>query len=213
MILDVVQSSMEMYAREFKILRGGVNVGNVFLKGSLGSMDARVVVDLFGVTYEMHRDTWCVSQDPKMIRYFRPYRVSVLPRSTKLGTVTQIDRKLGWFKRRSYLSCVIGSDVYEDYGICLGNDGFKSFIYLKDKPVAEIDMDNTVVDERYNYKVYCKDARDSVAAVLLTVYSYILAGYHPGEKVTKSMRITYSKTTDKFMLGKYVSDFTKGIKV
>ena len=74
MILDVVQTRKELREAEFKILRGGVNVGSVFLKGTLGSIEANVIVDLFGVSYELHRDMWQVSSDPKMIKYYRPYK-------------------------------------------------------------------------------------------------------------------------------------------
>lgn len=50
MILDVVQTRKELREAEFKILRGGVNVGSAFLKGTLGSIDANVIINLFGVT-------------------------------------------------------------------------------------------------------------------------------------------------------------------
>lgn len=44
MILDIVQTRKELREAEFKILRGDVNVGSAFLKGTLGSIDANVIV-------------------------------------------------------------------------------------------------------------------------------------------------------------------------
>lgn len=44
MILDIVQTRKELREAEFKILRGGVNAGSAFLKGTLGSIDANVIV-------------------------------------------------------------------------------------------------------------------------------------------------------------------------
>lgn len=213
MILDLIQTRKELFTAEFKILRGGVNVGNVFLKGTLGSMEANIIVNLFGVTYELHRDTWQVSPDPKMIKYYRPYKVCILPKTKQLGVVTYVERKIGWFKTRTYLSFTSGSDVYNGYALGMGKEGFKTPIYLKDKLIAEIDSDNVIDNERYKYSVYCKKNEYSVPAVLMAVYSYIIGGFNPGEKVYKSKRIVYSKTTDKFLVSKYDSEFTKGIRV
>lgn len=213
MILDLIQTRKELFTAEFKILRGGVNVGNIFLKGTLGSMEANIIVNLFGVTYELHRDTWQVSPDPKMIKYYRPYKVSILPKTKQLGVVTYVERKIGWFKTRTYLSFTSGSDVYNGYALGMGREGFKTPIYLKDKLIAEIDSDNVINNERHKYIVYCKKNEYSVPAVLMTVYSYIIGGFNPGEKVYKSKRIVYSKTTDKFLVSKYDSEFTKEIRV
>ena len=213
MILDVVQTRKELFTAEFKILRGGVNVGNVFLKGTLGSREANVIVELLGVTYELHRDVWQISPDPKMIKYYRPYKVSILPKTKQLGVVTYVERKIGWFKTRTYLSFTSGSDVYEGYSLGMGREGFKTPIYLKDKLIAEIDSDSIIDNEYYKYMVYCKKNEYSVPAILMAVYSYIIGGFEPGEKVYKSKRIVSSKTADKFLLSKYDSEFTKGIGV
>lgn len=213
MILDVVQTRKELREAEFKILRGGVNVGSAFLKGTLGSIDANVIVDLFGVTYELHRDTWQVSPDPKMIKYCRPYKVGILPRAKQLGVVTYVERKLGWFKTRTYLSFTSGSDVYEGYALGMGKECIKVPVYLKNKLIAEIDSDNIIDNECYKYRVYCKKNEYSIPAILMTVYFYVIGCFKTGEKVYKSKRIIYSKTTDKFLLSKYDSKFTKGIRV
>lgn len=213
MILDVVQTRKELRKAEFKILRGGVNVGSAFLQGTLGSIDANVIVNLFGVTYELHRDTWQVSPDPKMIKYYRPYKVSILPKAKQLGVVTYIERKLGWFKTRTYLSFTSGSDVYEGYALGMGKEGLKMPVYLENKLIAEIDSDNIIDNECYKYKVYCKKNEYSAPAILMTVYFYVIGCFKTGEKVYKSKRIIYSKTTDKFLLSKYKSEFTEGIGV
>ena len=213
MILDVVQTRKELREAEFKILRGGVNVGSVFLKGTLGSIEANVIVDLFGVSYELHRDMWQVSPDPKMIKYYRPYKVSILPRAKQLGVVTYVERKLGWFKTRTYLSFTSGSDVYEGYVLVMGKEGLKMPVYLKNKLIAEINSDNIIDNECYKYRVYCKKNEYSIPAILMTVYFYVIGCFKTGEKVYKSKRIIYSKTTDKFLLSKYKSEFTEGIGV
>lgn len=213
MILDVVQTRKELCKAEFKILRGGVNVGSMFLRGTLGSIDANVIVNLFGLTYELHRDMWQVSPDPKMIKYYRPYKVSILSRSKQLGVVTYIERKLGWFKTRTYLSFTSGSDVYEGYALGMGKEGLKMPVYLKNKLIVEIDSVNIIDNECYKYRVYCKKNEYSVQAILMTVYFYVIGCFKTGEKVYKSKRIIYSKTTDKFLLSKYKSEFTKGIGV
>ena len=213
MILDVVQTRKELREAEFKILRGDVNVGSVFLKGTLGSIEANVIVDLFGVSYELHRDMWQVSPDPKMIKYYRPYKVSILSRSKQLGVVTYVERKLGWFKTRTYLSFTSGSDVYEGYVLVMGKEGLKMPVYLKNKLIAEINSDNIIDNECYKYRVYCKKNEYSIPAILMTVYFYVIGCFKTGEKVYKSKRIIYSKTTDKFLLSKYDSKFTKEIRV
>ena len=213
MILDVVQTRKELREAESKILRGCINVGSVFLKGTLGSIDANVILNLFGVTYELHRDTWQVSPDPKMIKYYRPYNVSILPRAKQLGVVTYAERKLGLFKTRTYLSFTSGSDIYEGYTLGMGKEGLKMPVYLKNKLIAEIDSDNIIDNECYKYRVYCKKNDYSVPAILMTVYFYVIGCFKTGEKVYKSKRIIYSKTTDKFLLSKYKSEFTKGIGV
>ena len=153
MILDVVQTRKELREAEFKILRGCVNVGSVFLKGTLGSIDANVILNLFGVTYELHRDTWQVSPDPKMIKYYRPYNVSILPRAKQLGVVTYAERKLGLFKTRTYLSFTSDSDISEGYTLGMGKEGLKMPVYLKNKLIAEIDSDNIIDNECYKYRV------------------------------------------------------------
>lgn len=209
MILDVVQTRKELLEAEFKILRGSVNVGSAFFRGTLGSIDANVIVNLFGVTYELHRDTWQVSPDPKMIKYYRPYKVSILPKSKQLGVVTYIERKLVWFKTRTYLSFTSGSDIYEGYALGMGKEGLKMPVYLKNKLIAEIDSDN----ECSKYRVYCKKNEYSVFAVVMAVYSYIIGGFETGEKLRKAKRIACSETPDKFLPSKYNSKFAKGIRL
>lgn len=209
MILDVVQTRKELREAEFKILRGGVNVGSVFLKGTLGSIEANVIVDLFGVSYELHRDMWQVSPDPKMIKYYRPYKVSILSRSKQLGVVTYIERKLGWFEKSVYLSFTSGSDVYDGYRLGMEKECSKMPVYLKNKLIAEIDSDN----ECSKYRVYCKKNEYSVFAVVMVVYSYIIGDFEAGEKVRKAKRIACSETPDKFLPSKYNSKFAKGIRL
>ena len=148
-----------------------------------------------------------------MIKYYRPYKVSILPKAKQLGVVTYIERKLGWFKTRTYLSFTSGSDVYEGYALGMGKEGLKMPVYLENKLIAEIDSDNIIDNECYKYKVYCKKNEYSAPAILMTVYFYVIGCFKTGEKVYKSKRIIYSKTTDKFLLSKYDSEFTKGIRV
>ena len=45
MILDIVQISKELFSAEFAIRTGSTPIGDIHLQGSLGSMEAEIVLN------------------------------------------------------------------------------------------------------------------------------------------------------------------------
>ncbi|WP_294953169.1 hypothetical protein [uncultured Eubacterium sp.] len=207
MILDVVQVSKDLFAASFVINRGNVQVGDFSLKGSLGSMEANITGKLFEHSFEMR---FGKSDIIEMAHPFRPYIID--KNGVQNGIVYQTKFNGGLFKKFDYHQMKKAGITYDLFPIGLGTDGSKSPIYQDNTQIAQIEKDCVVYNDLHTYKIFAQDEFSGEIAVLFAIYMYINAGYKPGKKdITSTVKVV-TKTTNKLLLEKYNSDFTKYIE-
>lgn len=206
MILDIVQISKELFSAEFAIRTGSTPIGDIHLQGSLGSMEAEIVLNYqdtcFGMVHEH------LEQKPAK-RVFRPY--AIYADGAVIGVVYQSEEKLGLFKGYSFREMNFSGKSYRMFSVGLGNEGYKFPIYEGERQIAEIDKPCVVYDELHEYKIYALDAPSAMTASLLCAYLYVSGAYTPGEKVIRSKVKTITITANKFLKEKYDPGFIKGM--
>lgn len=207
MILDVVQVSKDLFAASFVVKRGSAQVGNFSLKGRLGSMEANISGKLFEHSFDM---CFGKSDNIDVARPFRPYIID--ENGIQNGVVYQTKFNGGLFKKFDYHQMKKSGITYDLFPIGLGKDGSKSPIYQDNAQIAQIEKDCIVYNDLHTYKIFAKDEFSSEIAVLFAIYMYINAGYRAGEKAITSTVKVVTKTTNKLLLEKYNSDFTKYIE-
>lgn len=206
MILDVEQISKDFFAAEFVIKRDNAEVGRAFLKGHLGSIEAKIKGNYYGRVFYMD---FSKAAGFKSKKCFRPYFIT--DDYCKEGVIYQAERKLGLFKGYSYREMRYCNDIYEMYSLGLGKEGYKSPIYLGDRQIAQIDMDCVVKNQLFKYKIYAIDNSFARIAVLFCLYFYVSGVYSSGEKVISSETKYYTVTKNKALLEKYDKEFVKTI--
>lgn len=207
MILDVVQVSKDLFAASFVVKRGSAQVGNFSLKGRLGSMEANISGKLFEHSFDMR---FGKSDNIDVARPFRPYIID--ENGVQNGVVYQTKFNGGLFKKFDYHQMKKSGITYDLFPIGLGKDGSKSPIYQDNAQIAQIEKDCIVYNDLHTYKIFAQDEFSCKIAVLFAIYMYINAGYRAGEKAITSTVKVVTKTTNKLLLEKYNSDFTKYIE-
>lgn len=208
MILDIIQTSKELFSAEFRIIENGLQIGSFYLKGSLGSMEAEIFFEFKGIRFKL------VNKRLKGINtgvVFRPYIIYSY-NNESAGYVYQTEVKLGLFKGYSLRKMDFGGRSLELYCVGMGKDGYKFPIYEGEKQIAEIDKGCVVYNELHEYRLYAVDEASAMISAMLCAYLYVSGPYTPGEKVTRSVVKSSTVTTNKLLKAKYNPDFVSGIE-
>ena len=207
MILDIMQTSKDLFLANFIISRGSNQIGSFSLQGKLGSMEANVVGEFLGQKFEM---SFGKLDYINVSNAFRPYILS--ENGIVDGTVYQTKFNGGLFKKFDYHQMQKNGIIYDLFPIGFGNEGSKSPIYQKDKQIAQIEKSCVVYNDLHNYRIYAEDEYASNIAIFFVIYMYINAGFKPGEKFVSSTVRVVSVTTNKLLKEKYNPEFVKHIE-
>lgn len=207
MILDVVQVSKDLFAASFVVNRGNIQIGNFSLNGKLGSMEAKITGKLFEHNIDMY---FGKTDNIDVAHPFRPYTIN--KNGVINGVVYQTKFNGGIFKKFDYNQMKKAGITYDLFPIGLGKEGCKCPIYDFNTQIAQIETDCVIYNDLHIYKIFAQDEFSSEIAVLFAIYMYINAGYKPGEKAITSTVKVVTKTTNKLLLQKYNSEFTKNIE-
>lgn len=207
MILDVIQTSKELFAANFIVNRGNMQVGTFELKGGLGTMEVRVHGTIFEQVIDM---TFGKTDDIEVSHPFRAYQI--YKNGIYNGVVYQTTSDERWFKKYGYHQMKKSGVTYNMFPVGLGKNGIKSPIFQDNSQIAQVEKDCVVYNDLHIYKIFARDEFTSEIAVLFTIYYYINVNYKAGEKTITSTYKTISKTTNKLLLKKYNSEFTKYIE-
>ncbi len=201
MILELEQINRELYEANFRIRRGDDMAGAVHVQGRPGQMDAEVQVSVLGAGFFLSREGNPAApaqtkrrQDKKETAYH-----TYLIDGGRLGSICQVERKTGMFSTAGYHELLLENDVFQMYSKSFKTEG-KSSIYCGDRQIAQVDTSAEIVDDMHHYRIYAAYVRGAEAALLFSVYQYILTGFKPGQKMTKGyhkqVSISFDRTFD-----------------
>lgn len=205
MVLSVMQKEKGLYSAQFVIERKGIEIGDVDLRGKIGSKEARIRGTLCSTEFNMMFD----GQSAFREKVFRPYSIQV--EGKFVGDVCRKSQKDGIFKTFDYLHLEKNKDHYDMFPIGLGKLGGKNLIYSGNEQVAQIDIDCVIYDDIHKYKIFAVDEESSFISVLFCLYMYVIAGYKPGVKMSNSKVANRSVTTNKTLKGKYNPEFINSV--
>ena len=202
MILKVEQLSKDLYSATFQVMYGDTKVGEMHLKGSMGSMEGVWSGYVFNRNVAMSR-----THGLKGAKAFRPYSISI--DGAACGNVYQTDYKEGMFKPKIYHHHVDVNGLTADIFSVGCGETVNSSVYMNGEQKAHVERSLTVCDDLHSFDVYALDDNSAFLTVLLCLYTYTLALFKPGEKPIKSVHEGYYVTTEKAELAKYNPDFKK----
>lgn len=198
MIIDLRQKNKEIFEANFEIVSNDNILGSINIKGKLGSMETSLTGIYNNIPFELEYIGGLFNKTKD--RKFRPYQVIVS--KNIVGKIYQKDKKTGLFSKYSYNELIYDNKFYKEYNIGLGTES-KCPIYLNDNQIAQIDIDTTIYNDLYNYKIYVKNNKDSLLPIIFACYMYINSGFKPGIKAEKSITKYYIKTKNKELNSKY----------
>ena len=210
MIIRVEQQVKNMWSALFHIFEDENRIGWFEVQGRMGSMEANILMEIFGKRYEMEYSGGKILKEKRIPgtkdAIFRPYHIEYRD-DRREGDVWQCDRKTGMLSIISFYQMEFDDKKYGLYPIGFGNEGGKHPVYCGDTQIAQVEKPAEVRDDLHNYTIYAVDSEAAARSVLLVAYMYVNANYKPGEKVTKSYVKCYSVTKSKTLLSKYDPEF------
>lgn len=204
MIIDIRQQNKEMYEANFEITSNGNILGSINVKGKLGSMEAYLKGIYNNIPFELKYIGGLFTKTKK----FRPYQIIVSEKN--VGEIYQTNKKTGLFSNYEYTELIYNNEIYKKYGIGLGTES-KCPIYSNDIQVAQIDTEQVIYNDLYNYKIYVKNDNYSLISIIIACYMYIIADFKPGVEVKKSVVKYYNRTINKELNSKYNPEWIKDI--
>lgn len=204
-----VQGKSETMTQYSSVVQYWKVIGGVWVEGKLGSMDAKVHIEMFGKNLDLrlYGSGYCNTHlDRKAYKIFRQYEI--LENGGLMGKVHQVDLKRSWLRISSYLELQYGNDLLKAYSVSKGTDTHIC-IYRKEEQIAQIEKSTIIHNDLHYYDIYATEQFLAIEAVLFSVYGYVISCFKPGEKVTKSYCKYYHTTTDPFLLSKYHPEFLK----
>lgn len=187
-------------------------IGGVWVEGKLGSMEAKVHIEMFGKNFDLNFNGYGYHNtylNGKAYKIFRQYEI--LENGGLMGKIHQVDLKHSWLRISSYLELQYGDDLLEAYGVSKGTDAH-TCIYRKEEQIAQIEKSTIIHNALHYYDIYAPDQISAIEAILFCVYGYVISCFKPGEKVTKSYYKYSHTTTDPFLLSKYHPEFLKELE-
>lgn len=179
----IKQTNKDLYSANFDIIENEEIIGNLYLKGHLGTPEVKLTGKLFGKEFYMQR-----SKQTK--EKFRPYSIS--ENNDIVGEVYQADEVQSWWKRmlgnKPYFKCIYKGQEYDSNAVAVIDGKVISAIFNNEKQIAQCELGTTIYNELYNFDIYCNTREDAFISVFITSFRYIMGNYKAGEKVIKSVR-------------------------
>ena len=205
MILDIKQQNKEMFEANFNIISNENILGSINVKGRLGSTE----VSLKGFYNNLQFELKNINNLHEKNKNFKTYQIIVSGK--KVGEIYQVDKKTSLFSKYSYNELNYEGKYYKEYGIGLGKE-VKNTIYLNENQISQINKETIIYNDLHNFKIYVKNDKYLLVAILFSCYMYINGCFKPGVKVKKSIVKCYNKTTNKELNSKYNPNWIKEIK-
>ena len=187
-------------------------IGGVWVEGKLGSMEAKVHIEMFGKNLDLrlYGYGYCNTHlDGKIYKVLRQYEI--LEDSGLIGKIYQVDSKRSWLRISSYLELQYENDLLKAFSVSKGTDTHIC-IYRKEEQIAQIEKSTIIHNDLHHYDIFAIDQVSAIEAILFCVYGYVISCFKPGEKVTKYYYKYYHTTTDPFLLSKYHPEFLKELE-
>lgn len=195
------QKNKEMYSAEFEILENDSVVGQVFINGKVGSIDA--IVD--GTFHNKNLSLKFANKVlPGSNKKFRPY--NIIENKNITGETFQTVFKKNFFSKYEYIKCNYNEEKFKLYSIGFG-DKQVYVIHKNDIQISQIEFSNVIYNDLHDYTIYIKDDDNTFISILLTCYLYVIGKFKPGVKVTKSVVKYYQKDSNKDLISKYDPDW------
>lgn len=195
------QKSKEIYSAEFEILENDSVIGQVFIKGKLGSMEAIVDGTFHNKNFSLKFANKILTGSSKK---FRPY--NIIENENITGEIFQTVFRKNLFSKYEYIKCNYNEEEFKFYSIGFG-DKQVCAIYKNDIQISQIEFSNVIYNELYDYAIYIKDDDNTFISILLTYYLYVMGKFKPGVKVNKSVVKYYQKDSNKDLISKYDPDW------
>ena len=195
------QKNKEMYSVEFEILENDSVIGQVFIKGKLGSMDAIVNGTFHNKNFSLKFANKVL---PGSNKKFRPY--NIIENKNITGEIFQTIFKKNFFSKYEYIKCNYNEEEFKLYSIGFG-DKQVCVIYKNDVQISQIEFSNVIYNDLHDYIIYIKDDDNTFISILLTYYLYVIGKFKPGVKVPKSVVKYYQKDSNKDLISKYDPDW------
>lgn len=201
------QKNKEMYSAEFEILENDIVIGQVFIKGKLGSMEAIIDGTFHNKNFSLKFANKILAGSSKK---FRPY--NIIENENITGEIFQTVFRKNLFSKYEYIKCNYNEEEFKLYSIGFGDKSVCA-IYKNDIQISQIEFSNVIYNELYDYTIYIKDDDNAFISILLNFYLYIVGRFQPGIKVIKSVVKYYQKDFNKDLIAKYNPDWInkKGI--
>lgn len=187
----VKQINKELFEANFDIIENDVVVGNLHLKGHLGTPEVKLTGKLYDREFYMER----IKQSKGK---FRPYSIS--ENNNIVGEVYQAEAEQSWWKKmlssKPYFKCVYNGQEYNSDAVAIVDNKVIAAIFNNEKQIAQCENDTTIYNELYNFDIYCNTTEEVLISVFIISFRYIMGYYKAGEKVTKSVRTMYSSKLD-----------------
>lgn len=200
MIVDLFQRKKEMTTADFEIVKNNEVLGNMHVEGKLFTRDGIMNGEYNGTKFLLKSIPHFESG-----KYYRPYSIQI--NDLNVGSVYQVEVKTGLFTNMCYHHLEINSETFKLYCIGLGKDGIACCLYSGDKQIALIEKDNIIYDDLHHYHIYTQDENPILVALLYCFYMYVLTCFNSQTKVKKSVKKTYSLSTNKKLKEKYNPEF------
>lgn len=194
----IKQTSKELYSANFEILEDNKLIGNLFLKGHIGSRDADVGGELYNQEVNLKYNS------------FSKRLYNIIENNNVVGKIYQIKRKTGFLGASYEPKIEYMGNEYFVYPMGLGEKAVRP-VYRNGLQIGQIENSGTIYNELYNFDVYCKEKSDLYITVISSIYCYIIGNYRAGEKPIETVKKVYTKTNDKYLLEKYNPDWIKSI--
>ena len=195
------QKNKEMYSAEFEILENDSVIGQAFIKGKLGSMEAIVDCTFHNKNLSLKFANKILTGSSKK---FRPY--NIIENENITGEIFQTVFRKNFFSKYEYIKCNYNEEEFKLYSIGLG-DKSVCVIYENDIQISQIEFSNVVYNDLHDYTIYIKDDDNIFISILLNYYLYVVGKFKPGVKVSKSVVKYYQKDSNKDLISKYDPDW------
>ena len=174
------QKSKELYTADFDIIKDENIIGNVFVQGRIGSMEARTTIKLPNAEIVME------PRGRASRNQYRLYNITI--NNDEHGYIYQRKYKTGFLAWEYKHVLEYDGNEYIGEGNGIGTSKLDGMI--KNENGYEL----TIYNDMYNYDVECSEGNDDLYKTLIyTMYKYLIAYYKPGQKVTKSVQKIYFK--------------------
>lgn len=201
----IKQTNKDLFSANFDIIENDEIIGNLYLKGHLGTPEVKLTGKIYDKEFYMERTKQTKGK-------FRPYSIS--ENNNVVGEVYQAEAEQSWWKKllssKPYFKCIYNGQEYNSDVVAVSDGKVISAIFNNEKQIAQCENDTTIYNEVYNFDIYCNTREEVFISIITISFRYIMGYYKAGEKVTKSVRTFYPSKLD--WADKYDPNWVKELK-